>query len=664
MDVLANRTLFVFLLAAIGLIALPHINHLPGPLVIFFFIMLFWRFIGIWYQRWLPGKILLYVFTFTGLALLYQQHLGWLGRDPGTSLFMTALSLKLMEVKRQRDIYLIAYLAFIVAASQFLYEQSIFMAVYIVFVCSVLLTAMVMINSRQSNIKASLKKAMTILMQALPLTLIIFVFFPRVEAPRWLLFEDPNRAMTGLKDSMEPGSISDLGLSDELAFRVKFTGNIPPVASLYWRGPVFSYTDGKRWTQGRHQGAGMTPSVPEFKGDVYRYTLLMEPQDKPWVYALDMPSGFSDELFQNADYQMLTRKAPDKRSEYQLTSSLLYNTRLLQEDEWVRNTQMPGAASPKIIRLIADLQSGTQFTEQFVGNIMRHFREERFSYTLRPPLMENNPVETFLFETRTGFCSHYAAAFVYLMRAANVPARVVTGYQGGTLNEVGGFLEIRQADAHAWAEVWIKDRGWVRYDPTAAVAPERIDQTSYFQQQFGDELAQLVPRRNLQGSFEWLKTTRELWRSLDYSWQRWVINYHSANQLKFLASLGISGLNKMIYWLIAGIAVFTAVLCGYLFRQRQKPKDKALQLYTRFCKKMATTGLVIRAGEGPQDFAGRIKSVSPELAGPVDRITGLFIRYRYGKKPSGQDLSLLKAAISELRIKKGYSAKAKSRSHF
>lgn len=664
MDVLANRTLFVFLLTAIGLIALPHSSHLPGPLVIFFFIMLFWRFIGIWNPRWLPGKILLYVFTFTGLALLYQQHLGWLGRDPGTSLFMTALSLKLMEVKRQRDIYLIAYLAFIVAASQFLYEQSIFMAVYIVFVCSVLLAAMVMINSRQANIKASLKKAMTILMQALPLTLIIFVFFPRVEAPRWLLFEDPNRAMTGLKDSMEPGSISDLGLSDELAFRVKFTGNIPPVASLYWRGPVFSYTDGKRWTQGRHQGAGMTPSVPEFKGDVYRYTLLMEPQDKPWVYALDMPSGFSDELFQNADYQMLTRKAPDKRSEYQLTSSLQYSTGLLQEDERVRNTQLPGAVSPKIRRLITDLQSGTNLTEQLVGSIMRHFREEGFSYTLRPPLMETNPVETFLFETRTGFCSHYAAAFVYLMRVANVPARVVTGYQGGTLNEVGGFLEIRQADAHAWAEVWVKDRGWVRYDPTAAVAPERIDQTSYFQQQFGDELAQLVPRRNLQGSFEWLKTTRELWRSFDYSWQRWVINYHSANQLKFLASLGISGLNKMIYWLIAGVMVFTAVLSGYLFRQRQKPKDKALQLYARFCKKMAARGLIIRAGEGPQDFAGRIKLVFPELAGSVDRITGLFIRYRYGKTPTKVDLSLLRAAIAELRIKPRNSTKAKSQSHF
>ena len=193
----------------------------------------------------------------------------------------------------------------------------------------------------------------------------------------------------------------------------------------------------------------------------------------------------------------------------------------------------------------------TALPTYFIKQLLNHFRKENFHYTLTPPLMEENPIETFLFETRYGFCSHYAAAFVYLMRVAHIPARVVTGYQGGELNKVGNFLEIRQANAHAWAEVWLEHKGWVRFDPTAAIAPERIEQNINIDQLVpGGTISYIPASAAAQEAFDWLKQTRQLWSNVDYQWQRWVINYDNNNQSSFLSSLGIADIKAMIYWMV------------------------------------------------------------------------------------------------------------------
>ncbi|MDP1969735.1 MAG: DUF3488 domain-containing protein, partial [Methylobacter sp.] len=242
-----DKNILIFLLSAIGLIVFPHIYHIPIAIFSFFCLLLSWRFIGVWQKKWLPGKLIIFLLFVCGIALLYSRHQGLFGRDAGTNLFITALGLKLLEIKKERDLYLISYLAFIVAASQFLYEQSILMAAYILLVCCVLLAMLVSINSYKMQIFAAFKTSVIIIVQALPIAVALFILFPRIEAPKWLLFNEQRQARTGLSDSMEPGSISDLRLSDELVFRVKFAGAIPPQRQRYWRGPVLSYTDGKHW---------------------------------------------------------------------------------------------------------------------------------------------------------------------------------------------------------------------------------------------------------------------------------------------------------------------------------------------------------------------------------------------------------------------------------
>lgn len=638
-----DKNILVFLLSSIGLIVFPHVYHIPLTIFGFFCLLFSWRFIGVWKQNWLPGKLVILLLAVIGIALLYSQHQGLFGLDAGTNLFIIALGLKLLEIKKERDLYLISYLAFIVAASQFLYEQSMLMAAYILLVCCVLLATLISINSSKVQIFGALKTAAIIIAQSLPIAVALFILFPRIEAPRWMLFNEQPHARTGLSDSMEPGSISDLGVSEELVFRVKFAGAIPPPRQRYWRGPVLSHTDGKRWTQAAVQKPSGRPSVT---GTPYQYTILMEPQDKNWVFALDMPQEFSSPLTLNADYQLTTSGRPDKRAEYKVTSYTSYKTGLINPSEYKAATQLPGEPSDKIKQLVSRLHGFDSPPDNFINQLLNHFRIEDFHYTLTPPLMEENPIENFLFKTRYGFCSHYASAFVYLMRTAHIPARVVTGYQGGEMNKVGDFLEIRQADAHAWAEVWLENKGWVRVDPTAAIAQERIEQEISANRQttyYGISTANIP-------AYNWLRKTRQLWSSVDYNWHRWVINYDNKSQSNFLSSFGINDIKSMIYGMIAFIAPIIAALCWFMFYQKPKTADNVLLIYNRFCKKLAKHGLLRGAGEGVKDFAERVKIKLPGQTADIDRITALFIKLRYGRAATEEDFRQLKTLVGSFRV--------------
>ncbi|MGZ5013071.1 MAG: DUF3488 domain-containing protein, partial [Methylobacter sp.] len=392
-----DKNILIFLLTSIGLIVFPHVYHIPAAVFGFFCLLLSWRFIGVWKPNRLPGKLAILLLAVSGIGLLYSQHQGLFGRDAGTNLFITALGLKLLEVKTERDLYLINYLAFIVAASQFLYEQSILMAAYILLVCCVLLATLVYINSSKAKTLTAVKTAVIITVQALPIAVALFVLFPRLEAPKWMLFNDSHRAETGLSDSMEPGSISELGLSEQLVFRVKFAGAIPPPQQRYWRGPVLSYTDGKRWTQATFQKPSRKPAVA---GTSYQYTLLMEPQDKNWIFALDMPQEFSAPLTLNAGYQLITSERTDQRAEYKVTSYPDYNTGPISPGEYKAATQLPGEPSDKIKQLVGQLHGFDSAPDNFINQLLNHFRIEDFHYTLTPPFMEENPIESFLFKTR------------------------------------------------------------------------------------------------------------------------------------------------------------------------------------------------------------------------------------------------------------------------
>ena len=651
-----NKEILIFLLTSLGLIVLPHVSHLNLGVFSFFCLLLIWRFVGIWKPSLLPKFPWIVFLIVCGMAIIYSQHRGFLGRDGGTSLFVIALGLKLMEIKTERDLYLINYLAFIVAASQFLYEQSILMAVYILLVSCVLLGSLVYINSLAAQTSLALKKAAVIIAQAIPMTIVVFILFPRVEAPRWLLFNNDHQAKMGLSDSMEPGSITDLGMSDELVFRVKFSGAIPPPRQRYWRGPVLTQTNGKKWLQAKDLAYQQHMDKLKFAGTPYEYTLLMEPQDKNWIFALDMPADFPQTLRQNANYQLVSADELNKRTEYKLTSFPAYNTGYITKTEYRDARQLPDKPSDKVKKLVAQLHGFDGSPDTFINALLNHFREEDFHYTLTPPLMEANPIETFLFETRYGFCSHYASAFVYLMRVADVPARVVTGYQGGEFNAVGNFLEIKQADAHAWAEVWLDKQGWVRVDPTAAIAPERVEKAIDISRLVpGGLISYAAPSEGTQAAFNLLKQARQLWSNVDYNWQRWVINYNNSNQASFMSSFGISDMKTMVYWMMAIIAIITAILSLFLFYQRPKPKDRTLLIYNRFLRKIAKLGFTKNVGEGARDFAERIKLQLPGQAVKIEQITSVFINQRYGISPTQDDLKRLDLLVKTFKPKKiGY----------
>ncbi|MGZ8191739.1 MAG: DUF4129 domain-containing transglutaminase family protein, partial [Methylococcaceae bacterium] len=356
-------------------------------------------------------------------------------------------------------------------------------------------------------------------------------------------------------------------------------------------------------------------------------------------------------LSRNANYQLTTTENPDKRAEYQITSYSNYNTGYITRTEYKDTTQLPGEPSGKIKQLVKQLRGFDGTPEHFIKQLLNHFRKENFHYTLTPPLLEENPIETFLFETRYGFCSHYAAAFVYLMRVAHIPARVVTGYQGGELNKVGDFLEIRQANAHAWAEVWIENKGWVRFDPTAAIAPERIERNITIDQLVpGGAASFALTSAAAREAFNWLKQARQLWSNVDYNWQRWVINYDNKNQSRFLSSLGIADIKAMIYWMIGIIGMITTLLSWFLLHQKQKTIDPIVRIYNRFCKKIVKRGLLRGRGEGAKDFAGRVKIKLPEQATNIDQITDVFIKLRYGTNATLDDLKLFNKLVERFKI--------------
>lgn len=639
----------LLMLSSIGLIVLPHTGHLPWALSALFFALLLWRLLGVWRPSYLPNGRIVFALILLVISFLYKQHTGEWGRDAGTALFVVALGLKLLELNKKRDVYLVSYLAFIVAASQFLYQQNIVMAGYSLLVCCVLLAALVTINSDLPQTKVALRTASTIVIQALPMAAIIFVLFPRVQPSAWMLMSNNNQAQSGLSETLKPGSINKLALSTQLAFRVKFNGEPPPDNQLYWRGPVFSYTDGTVWHMSQNEYVVHYQDKTTFSGKAYQYNLLMEPQSSNWVYALDMPARFDASVQRNGSYQLTSRTKSGEAAEYSLVSYPQYNTGYITKTEYRENLQLPGSPSERIVELVKQLHGFEGKPELFIQQLLDYFRRQHFSYSLQPPLIENSPVETFLFETRSGFCELYATAFVYLMRVADIPARVVGGYQGGEFNAVGRFLEVRQANAHAWAEVWLEGKGWVRVDPTTAIAPDRVEQSINVKRQAETGAVGLTPTDASQRNKQFgLKQAEQLWHNVDYQWQRWIVRYGGEHQSLLLSTVGIDSLIEIVFWVVASMGLVMLVLGCWLLKTRRKPEDPSLILYRQFCQKMAKVGLVIRLGEGANDFAVRAKAEKPEIGDLIDEITRIFVRLRYQRSPSKHDLKLLKKRINIL----------------
>jgi transglutaminase-like putative cysteine protease len=474
----------LWLLSGLLLAFIPHLTHLPATLVLFSAFLLGWRLCYELRLFRLPVRRVRMLLTLTALVITFMSFHTLFGRQAGVGLLVVMLCLKLLEMKKDRDVVVAIGLGYFVVITVFFFNQSVFIGFYMLMVV-VLLTTALTAHSREGLKTLRLKNfklASTMLLQAVPLMLLLFVLFPRIPGPLWNLPSDSFGATTGLSDSMSPGNISQLSNNDAVAFRIQFEDDIPPPHLRYWRGPVFTYFDGKAWSNSNKvhykQFSSLKNNSIRYRmaGKPIRYTVTQEPNNQNWLFTLEMLSALPPGSDLSPDYEVISRQPVQQLTRYSVQSYLEYQLDPQITPNLASYLQLPGKPTVRIQELIkrwrADSSNGH---EDIVNSALQHFRELPFYYTRKPPLLLKNPVDEFLFESRRGFCEHYASSFVYLMRASGIPARVVTGYLGGESNPVSDYFIVRQSDAHAWAEVWLQGKGWIRIDPTAMIPPSRIE---------------------------------------------------------------------------------------------------------------------------------------------------------------------------------------------
>jgi len=623
-----SEAAFNWLIPALTLSFLPHLRHVPWWLGGLFLITVVWRWRrGKHWRRPRWGALaVLTLLVGGGVALQYGTILG---RDAGVALLVAMLALKLLESQQLRDGVVLLMLGYFLVLSNLLYTQSMAAILYVLLSVGALVLAQIYLPPQHAALEGrrALIICSRIMLQSLPVMLILFVLFPRIPGPLWGLPKDAHSGLTGLSDQMTPGDIGQLTLSEKVAFRVRFHGDVPPLDQLYWRGPVLWRFDGRSWR--------MTPELRgqrlgyQFIGRGIPYTVVLEPHGQHWLYALEMPGTIPEDAGITRSFQIRQRRSVTEVIRYDMISYPNYRTGPLAPSTLRQSLQLPRDGNPRARALAAELFADHPQPEARVSAALRMFREEPFHYTLSPPVLGRNSVDEFLFDTRQGFCEHYASAFVFLMRAAQVPARVVTGYQGGEFNEMGEYFMVRQSDAHAWAEVWLEERGWTRVDPTAAVAPERVEQGLYA----ALEETSALPLLARQDS-PWLRQLALHWDLVDNAWNEWILSYGPSRQRAFLASLGFRDVNwpRLLVATISALLVLLGIyLLFHVLRSNQRLLvDPLARSYRRFCGKLARRGLVRQSHEGPLAFSHRAAQRFPGQATEILEIGALYANLRFG----------------------------------
>ncbi|GAB4125276.1 MAG: DUF3488 and transglutaminase-like domain-containing protein [Sideroxydans sp.] len=623
-----NAALTYGLIACTLLVAAPHADHLPPWVSAICALLLGWRALLTWRDWPLPPRWLLLLITLASVAGIALTFRTLFGREAGVTLLILLTSLKLMELRTARDATVLIYLFCFIIITNFFYSQSLPIALFMFASLLLILATWLQVQAATLALRARLRFSALLLAQAMPLALLLFVLFPRVQGPLWGMPQDAY-ASSGLSDSMSPGSMSKLSLNDAVAFRATFDGTPPPRQRMYWRGPVLWDFDGTTWRRGE-PGSARAPTL-EAGTQTADYSVTLEPHNKRWLFALDLPQHISITAELAPDFQLLSREAVNARLRYRATSVLDYRANRDESLQQLRRAlALPRGYNPAARQLAQDWQRELRDPVKVVQRALTYFNREGFRYTLEPPLLGTHSVDDFLFHTRQGFCEHYAGSFVFLMRAAGVPARVVTGYQGGEYNALGGYYIVRQSDAHAWAEVWLPGRGWVRYDPTAAISPARIERG--LAAAVPDSAALPFMARNPPA---WLHNLRLNWDALTNQWNQWVLGYNSERQFAFLTRLGMEDITwqKLALDMLAGLALLVGLISLLLLRRLiTRSHDPVQQAWLKLCRKLARAGLPRAAHEGPLDYATRIAAARPQIASPLLQLTRQYLALRYGRQ--------------------------------
>ncbi|HTV79448.1 MAG TPA: DUF3488 and transglutaminase-like domain-containing protein [Steroidobacteraceae bacterium] len=575
----------------------------------------------------LPGRIfkvsLTVLLTGTVLAMFHTLN----GLSAGSALLILMGSVKLLEATARRDRLIVVGVAFYLLLAACLASQEMLRApLYLVqaWLCCTALLFASHPGAPLSARAAGLLSARSLLL-ALPLAVLLFVLFPRMAGAFWSLGAGSG-AETGLSDTMSPGSISELGNSFDPVFRVWFDGTPPPPQERYWRGPVLHDFDGYTWTRAR---GGFPAETLEWTGPAYHYQIRLEPDSNPWWPALDtLRSAKAPGTEVTPDRQLVALRPVHDAVTYSATSYIQPHSHdALSHLARRYDTDFPRRRNPRSQALAQRLRAAAPDVPTYVARVLALFRDGHFEYTLTPPLLDLNSVDDFLFNTRRGFCGHFASAFAMLMRAGGVPARVVTGYQGGEWNPIGRYLLIRRADAHAWVEVWEDGRGWVRVDPTAAAAPERL------QRSLLDLLpgAGSVPDRLIH-EFSWLQRGHVLWDAVNAWWSTQVVAFNYASQLRLLGRLGFGDPDwEQLGWLLAGVLVVWLLVVSWQFSRVRTGAgpDRLGRAYLRLCARLAQLGAARQPHQGPLAYAACLPGASEHTV-RARELLAQYAQLRYG----------------------------------
>ncbi len=593
----------------------------------------------------LPVKVLLFALGVGGVALTYGSMLGI---DPGLSTLLVLVSLKLIEANGERDFHVLALLGYFLALCDLFFSQDFLVWIYVAATVALLTATLVRFHrgAGPRSYGRSATLALTLLVQALPIVVLLFLFFPRVYGGFRFQFSQSLLGSGGMSDRLSPGSVASLALSDEIVFRADFPeGNMPAISNMYWRAGVLWRGEGLTWDIQPNLSQERRPGQLGGPGVLQRISVL--PHGARWLFALDRPSS----EVRGASYQpggyLQSRRTITSQFRYPVISRPDNRETALPPDQRVAAVRPPTQVSPRVQALVNGWKNESADPRALAEAALHFFRRERFTYTLTPGTYSDAAaLDTFLFERREGFCEHYAATFATLMRLAGVPSRVIIGYHGGEFNALGKYVIVRQADAHAWCEVWFKDTGWERIDPTEMIAPERIASglASYLETRAA-QTDPNAPARSITAT-GWRELQREvqrdlrlIWDSINYQWDSRVLNFDEDTQRSFLISLGLGIVSwpELLVWVVIVIALVLAVLALWLRRPGRIQRDDVGRAYARFCGALERAGLQREPWEGPQHFGERAATHFAAQADTIRRITALYIQLRYGAAAAPAD---------------------------
>ncbi|HPW28557.1 MAG TPA: DUF3488 and transglutaminase-like domain-containing protein [Rhodoferax sp.] len=649
----------LFLLLVIAWLIGPKVDSLPLWCSALAASLLLWRGYLSVRNRALPSRWWLLGLLLVATGATYFTYRTLLGQEAGVTYIVVLLSLKTLEMRSQRDAFVIFFLGFFTLLSNFFVSQSLPIAMAMLVGLLGLLTALVnshMPAGRPPLMQAA-KTAGWMALLGAPIMAVLFVLFPRV-APLWGVPGDAPAARSGLSASMRVGSIASLALDESIAMRVRFDGAAPPQSEIYFRGPVLTTFDGREWRplQSSFLPGTQANAALEVIGPGVSYQVTLEPNNRPWIMVLDAtdarPALSDYRALMTADLQWVADRPITDLVRYSAKSHTTFrHGPMVMVDGLQEYLKLPATFNPRTLQLANDMRRDPRYagasSQTMIDAVMERLRTGGYTYTLEPGVFGTHSADEFWFDRKVGFCEHIASSFVLLMRAMGIPARVVTGYQGGSVNPVDGFWTVRQSDAHAWAEVWSAARGWVRVDPTSAVAPSRIGSLARLdapRNVLTQALARVNPALTVQ--------LRALWDAANNSWNQWVLNYSQSKQLNLLRNLGFESPSwEDLATVLIGLMVAASLVGAAWTLWEKHRQDPWLRLLHQAAQRLRRAGLDVADNTPPRQMVVLLRRHPGTQDTTLTALSGWLLQmeaWRYAPNPVPAQLGTLQRDFRRL----------------